>query len=63
MSLEQFLQVACLFLVIGVCVGWLLATMRHGLFRAIDRLFPPRYLKTAILYRRPESHTGRDDKQ
>lgn len=53
MNLEQFLEVACLFTVIGACMGWLLATSRQRLLRSLDRLLPPRYLKTVAVRRRP----------
>ncbi len=63
MSLEQFLEVACLFMVVGICIGWLLATSRHGLFRSLDRLLPPRYLKAVEVRRRPARVFSEDETQ
>lgn len=63
MNLEQFLEVACLFMVVGACMGWLLATSRHRLLRSLDRLLPPRYLKTVAVRRRPAGVFREDEPQ
>jgi len=48
-TLTQLFELASLFTAIGLCIGWLLATSRHKLLRSIDRMLPPRYLRTAAL--------------
>ncbi len=52
MTLEQLLEVASLFLMIGIGIGWLLTTYSRPALRAFDRMLPPRYLKrTAVRLR------------
>ncbi|KJH79668.1 cellulose biosynthesis protein BcsF [Pseudomonas sp. KSR10] len=63
MTLEQLLEVAGLFTVIGACIGWLIATSHYKIVRSFDRLLPPRYLKTAALRRRPAGSIGEEEKQ
>lgn len=63
MNLEQLIEVAGLFTAIGACIGWLLATSRYGFFRSLDRLLPPRYLKTAALRRRPVGSISEEEQQ
>lgn len=60
MRLEQLIEVAALFVMIGICLGWLIATTRQSIFRSIDRMLPPRYLKTTALRRRSDD-TVRED--
>ena len=43
MTLEQLLEVASLFLVIGIGIGWLLTRYGRTALRAFDRMLPPRY--------------------
>lgn len=62
MRIEQLIEVAALFIAIGICLGWLLATTRHGFLRSIDRMLPPRYLKTTALRRRAADTISEDGK-
>lgn len=52
MTLEQFLEVASLFLLIGIAIGWLLTRYSRPALRALDRMLPPRYLKRTAVRRR-----------
>jgi len=59
MTLEQLLEVASLFLVIGIGIGWLLTRYGRTALRAFNRVLPPRHLKRARIRRRA---TGSGDK-
>ncbi len=52
MTLEQLLEVASLFLAIGIGIGWLLTRYGNRALRAFDRMLPPRYLKRTAIRRR-----------
>jgi len=52
MTLEQLLEVASLFLAIGIGICWLLTRYGSTSLRAFDRILPPRYLKRTAIRRR-----------
>tara|TARA_Y100001951_G_scaffold79087_1_gene66806 strand:- start:12356 stop:12538 length:183 start_codon:yes stop_codon:yes gene_type:complete len=52
MTLEQLLEVASLFLAIGIGISWLMTRYGHTALRAFDRMLPPRYLKRTAIRRR-----------